>query len=69
VGDIEMGVVFCFLGTVLPDVRTQHLAGSRVDDVGASVEGAEGISSLDVNLAVHGLASCCLCIKGLIEVV
>jgi hypothetical protein len=69
VGDIEMGVVLCLLGAVLPDVWTQHFPGSRVDDVGAGVEGAQGVSPCNVNLAVYGQTNGSLWVHGLVEVV
>lgn len=56
VSDIEMCVIFGLLGAVLPDVRAEHSPGRCVDDVGAGVEGSEGVSAFDVDLSLDGLA-------------
>lgn len=60
VGDIQMGVVFSLLRTVLPDVRTQDASSSCVDNVSSSVEGTQGVSSLNVDLSLHCLPDCSL---------
>lgn len=60
VGDIQMGVILSLLSTVLPDVRAQDPPSCCIDNVCSSVEGTQGVSSLDINLSLHRLADCCL---------
>lgn len=56
VSDIEMGIVFCLLCSVLPDVRTQYSPCSCVYDVGARVESSQCVSAFNVDLALNCLA-------------
>lgn len=60
VSDIEVGVVFSLLGSVLPDVGAEHSPCSCVDDVGARVEGSQSVSAFYVDLALDWLADHCL---------
>lgn len=55
VGDIQMGIILSLLSTILPDVRTQDASSSCVDDMCSSVEGTQGVSSLNINLSLHCL--------------
>lgn len=54
-GDIQMGVIFSLLSTILPDVRTQDPSGSCVDDMCSSMESTQGISSFHIDLSIHCL--------------
>ena len=55
--DIEMGIVFGLLGSVLPDVRTKDASRSRIDYVGSGVEGSEGVSAFNIDLSLNWLAN------------
>lgn len=52
--DIQVSILFSFLGSVLPDMRTKDSSRSSVHDVGACVECSQGIPSLDVDFSVNG---------------
>lgn len=56
VSDVEMGVVFGLLCSVLPDVRTQYSPCSCVYDVGARVESSQCVSAFYIDLALDCLA-------------
>ena len=55
-GDIEVSLVDLLAGTVLPDVRAEHLAGGSVDKVGGGVVDAELVTTLGIDVAGDGLA-------------
>jgi hypothetical protein len=57
VGDVEMGAFRGLLGSVLPDMGSEHLPASGEHDVGSSVVGPQGVSPGLVNLYCDLLTS------------
>jgi hypothetical protein len=48
--DVNMGMFDCLLGTLLPNVLTQNLSGSREDNMGSRVMSLQKLSSLLIDV-------------------
>ena len=59
--DINMSIIFCFLGSILPNMRTKYSLGSCEDNMSASVMILQDLSAFDIDIGLY------LCTFGVLD--